>query len=31
LNRALWQLAQGMAAIKNEGVEAFTEALKSAA
>jgi hypothetical protein len=31
LNRALWQLAQGMAALKTEGVEAFTEALKAAA
>jgi len=31
LNRALWQLAEGMAALKTEGVEQFQEALKSAA
>lgn len=31
LNRALWQLAEGMAALKTEGVEQFQEALKNAA
>lgn len=31
LNRALWQLAEGMAALKTEGVEAMRDALKTAA
>lgn len=31
LNRALWQLAEGMAALKTEGVGQFQEALKNAA
>lgn len=31
LNRLLWQLTEGMAALKTEGVEQFAEALKTAA